>query len=104
MLTIQLIVIFLPLALLAAIALQRPPGLLMYLLSTLAMASGIAFAWMVMPWDVVTVYWRILVPFAVLAAAVHGYRRIGTAEKTMSGWAKGFNYAVNILTLLFLTA
>jgi hypothetical protein len=54
MLTVQLIVIIIPLVLLAAVALQRQANLGRFIFSSLAMLLGVAFVWIAMPWDVVS--------------------------------------------------
>jgi hypothetical protein len=54
MLTVQLIVIIIPLVLLAAVALQRQANLRRFIFSSLAMLLGVAFVWIAMPWDVVS--------------------------------------------------
>jgi hypothetical protein len=54
MLTVQLIVIIIPLVLFAAVALQRQTNLRRFIFSSLAMLLGVAFAWIAMPWDVVS--------------------------------------------------
>jgi hypothetical protein len=54
MLTVQLIVIIIPLVLFAAVALQRQTNLRRFIFSSLAMLLGVAFVWIAMPWDVVS--------------------------------------------------
>ena len=78
MLTIYLIIIIVPLFLVASMGLQRQPSVLAYTMSALALGSAVLFMWAALPWDVVSIYWRWVVPVLFLAALVFAWRRIGT--------------------------
>ena len=102
MLTVQLIVIIIPLALLLAVALQRQANLGRFIFSSLAMLLGVAFVWIAMPWDVVSMYYRMLIPLLAIIAVWSGYSRIGTAGKIMPRWQVILNYNIyGALIILF---
>ena len=95
MLTIYLIIIIVPLFLVASMGLQRQPSVLAYTMSALALGSAVLFMWAALPWDVVSIYWRWVVPVLFLAALVFAWRRIGTAAKQASKLATIFGLVIN---------
>ena len=101
MLIIALIQILVPLALLTVIAFQSQPGTTQFVLTTLAIGAGLFFLWLVMPWDVTSVYYRQALPVLFLAAVFVGFRRIGTQKKKTPKWMKGLNVIINLALIVF---
>ncbi len=101
MLTAQLIILLVPTALLLAIGLQRSANLFRFVMATLAFALGIGFIWLAMPWDVVSVYWRMAVPVLLVLAVISGFRRIGTHRSEMPRWQVVMNLLINLALIAF---
>ncbi len=93
-----------PLALLAGIALSRAPSVGEFLLGFAAMAAGLLFTWLVIPWDVTSHYLRTAIPFLAVLAAFVGLRRIGTAKAVPPRWQRWLGAGINAVVLLFLGA
>ena len=96
-----LIVALVPPILLAAIALQRAPSLSQFSLTTLALALGLLFCWVMLPWDAVSVYYRWLIALLFLLALYRGYTRIGTAAREMPRWQRWVNTNINLGLIVF---
>lgn len=102
MLTIFLILVVVPLFLLSTLALTRQTSLFQFILLALTFGLALLFMWASMPWDVVSIYYRWLIPLLYLAALVIGYRRIGTAKHSPPKWAKVLGVLINVpMSILF---
>lgn len=104
MLLITLIILFVPMALLLGIALPRAASKTQFVLNTIALGLGLLFMWLVFPWDIVSVYYRLALPWMFLICVWAGYRRIQPPGKEQQKrWVGIFNIALSlILTGVFL--
>jgi hypothetical protein len=96
-----LIVALVPPILLAAIALQRAPSVSQFSLTTLALALGLLFCWVMLPWDAVSIYYRWLVALLFLLALYRGFTRIRTAAREMPRWQRWVNTNINLGLIVF---
>jgi hypothetical protein len=96
--------LLLPLVLLGGIALSRAPSVGEYLLGFAAMAAGLLFIWLVLPWDVTSHYLRTAIPALAVIGALVGLRRVGTAKKIPPRWQRALGAGSNTVVLLFLGA
>jgi len=101
MLAVALIIVFVPLVLLSAIAMQRQVTIIQFVMSALALGLGLLFIWLALPWDVISIYYRMIIPILFLVAVVTGFRRIGTAKKEPPKWLGHVNLNINLLLVVF---
>lgn len=99
MLTIQLIIVVIPLALLLTIAMARHANFLRFITNALAMSLGVLFIWAAMPFDVVSMYFRHALPVLWVLAMINGFRRIGTEVKAPPRWQVVLNYLISLLLI-----
>jgi hypothetical protein len=76
MLLISVALFFIPLLLLGVLAFRRFPNKWHWAGSLLAFAMTLGFLWLVSRWDLVSMYYRMLLPIMLLLAAFLGFRRI----------------------------
>jgi hypothetical protein len=82
-----IILLTVPLALLCAIAFVPQPTRGVFMLSVLVYGLALLFAWLVFPWQLVSMYLRMALPFLFLLAVLLGWRRMGRPRKPAGRWA-----------------
>jgi len=97
-----LIIVFVPLILLAALAFVRQPSRLQFWLYTLALGLAVVYMWLVFPWAYVSTLYRVVLPLLLIAAVYMGYRRIGTQTKAVARWQMLMNVSINLLLVVFM--
>ena len=73
---IGLFYIIVPLLLISILAFKRQSGMLMWALTLLSFGSAIAYLWATARWEMVSIYFRSIIPVLFLIACVLGYKRI----------------------------
>lgn len=89
-----------PLALLAGIALPRAADRLQFVLSVAALGAGLLFCWLVFPWHLLSIYYRLALPVALLAAGWFAWRRIRSPdEPPVPAWQRWLNGGLSVALL-----
>ncbi len=93
---------FIPLLLLGVLAFRRFPNLTHWAGSVLAFAITLFFLWLVARWDILSTYYRMILPPMLLLAAYLGFVKIRTPEKPWPIAANIGTHIVNIALIIIM--
>lgn len=103
MFLIACILFFIPLIVLVSLAFRRFPNKLHWISNVLAMTATLCFLWLNARWDILSMYFRMLLPLLLLVAIYMAYRRIRVPEKPWSRAANISTHAVNLVLIVLMS-
>jgi hypothetical protein len=95
--------IIVPLFLLGVLGLVRQANRFRWLISVLFYGLTMVFLWLVFPWDVVSIWYKKIIPLLYLAAVALAYHRIREPEKSPPAWEPWLNLGINGLMIVFMS-
>lgn len=103
LLIIGLFYVIVPLILIGMIAFKRQPGYVMFAFTVLSFGSVIAFLWASARWELVSIYFRLVIPLLFIIACVSGYKRIQTPARPLKKLELLVGVGINFVLIIFFT-
>ena len=98
---IGLFYIIVPLFLIGMIAFKRQPNVVFWAFSILSFGSIIAYMWATARWEIVSIYFRPILPILFLIACVVGYKRIKKLETPPKKLVMIFGGTLHVILIVF---
>jgi len=102
MLLIGLFYIFFPLVMIAMLLFKRQPNLLMWILTVLVSGLSILFIWTIARWEIISIYFRPIIPLLFVIAVYISFKKIRKPTKPTSKASKIIMIVINIFIIVFM--
>ncbi|MBT8219598.1 MAG: M23 family metallopeptidase [Bacteroidia bacterium] len=98
---IGLFYIFVPLLLIGIIAFQKQPNFWTWILTIISFGLVISYMWGTTRWEIISIYFRPIVPILYLIACIVGYKRTTKQKNQTKKLALILNIAVHAVLIVF---
>ena len=96
--------IAMPLLFIGLVAFARQGDAFSFILHAMAYSAALFFMWLVLTWDVTSLYWRQAQPVLLLAAVIIGARRVRPPKKPTRAVVRWLNRGINAVVLVFMAS